>query len=59
MRVHIARAILALVFAILGLDGFLGFIFAVLPGGIETLFREGIDLSLPYDRTLNRPTEAA
>jgi len=33
------------------------FIALQVPLPIETLFREEIDLSLPYDRTLKKPTE--
>jgi hypothetical protein len=35
------------------------FIALQIPLPIETLFREGVDLNPPYDRTLNQPTEAA
>jgi hypothetical protein len=34
------------------------FIAVQIPLPIETLFREGIDLNLPYDRTLNQPVKA-
>jgi hypothetical protein len=34
------------------------FIALQIPLPIESLFREGIDLNLPYDRTLNQPTKA-
>lgn len=35
------------------------FIALQIPLPIETLFREGVDLNPPYDRTVNQPTKAA